>query len=141
MSAKRVHRETEFSSQRKMIGALEAVQKLRALGDDILIAAKQALAAGVDDVSKNAKSRVPVLTGKLRDSIHSKDAYDGVVYDIVADAKNKDGIAYGQFVEFSPKINHPFLYPAIKSKKRSIKKNIKRAIQEVVIQRCEHRND
>lgn len=141
MSSRRVHRETEFSSLRKVAGAERAVHKLRALGDDILIAAKKALASGVDSVSQNAKKRVPVLTGKLRDSIHSKDVYDGAVYDIVADAKNEDGVAYGQFVEFSPKINRPFLYPAIKAKKRSIKRNIKRAIQEAVMQRSEHPNN
>ena len=136
MSSRRVHRETEFSSARKVEGADRAVQQLRALGEDIVIAAKVELAIGVDAVSQDAKNRVPVLTGKLKESIKYRDIAEGAVYDVLADAKNENGIAYGQFVEFSPKINRPFLYPAIKANKREIKKNIKLAVQEAVKKRC-----
>lgn len=139
MSSRRIHRETEFSSSKKVAGAEAAVQKLEALGEDILMAAKVELGLGVDQVTQNAKSRCPVQTGKLRDSIKARDIADGAVYDILADAKNDKGIAYGQFVEFSPKINRPFLYPAIQANRKTIKENIKQAVQEAVRKRCGYR--
>ena len=48
---------------------------------------------------------------------------------IVADAKAQDGTAYGKLVEFSPKINQPFLYPALDAEREAIKKNIVEAVK------------
>ncbi len=139
MSSRRIHRETEFSSGKKLAGAEKAVQKLEELGEDILMAAKVELGLGVDQITQNAKSRCPVVTGKLRDSIKARDIADGAVYDVLADAKNDKGIAYGQFVEWSPKINRPFLFPAIQANRKTIKENIKQAVQEAVRKRCGYR--
>ena len=47
----------------------------------------------------------------------------------VADADN-DGIFYGKIVEFSPKINRPFLYTAIDAARESIRDGIASAVRE-----------
>ena len=49
--------------------------------------------------------------------------------DATADAQAKDGMFYGQIVEFSPKINRPFLYPALDAHKESLKASIIEAIR------------
>ena len=63
-------------------------------------------------VEEAAKSRVPVATGRLRDSIHVE-AQEGEVR-VVADAED-DGRAYASYVEFgtSETSAQPFLRPAI----------------------------
>ena len=129
MSAR--HRESEFSRGKKLEGAEEAANTLRTLGENVLAAAEIALAFGANDIVADAKSRCPVKTGKLRDSIKTDEVADGIAYDFSANAKNDKGIAYGQFVEFSPR-GKPFLYPAIQANVKSIKQNIKSAVQEAV---------
>ena len=113
----------------------KAVQKLRAKGEHVIQAAKSALASGVEQLVTDAKNRVPVRTGKLKDSIKAKEVEgveSGVLYEITANATNKKGIAYGQFVEFDPKINKPFLYPAMDANRDSIERNIKESIQDAI---------
>ena len=94
-----------------------------------MTAAKVALKEGVDLIISDAKNRCPVRTGKLRDSIKAESLDDGAAYEISADAKNDDGVAYGQFVEFSPKINKPFLYPAVDANIDAVKNKVRTAIQ------------
>lgn len=138
MSSRRIHRESEFSRGKKIIGAETAAMKLRALGEDVLIAAEIELAIGADNIVQEAKRRCSVKTGKLRDSIKATEVADGAAYDFSANARNESGIAYGQFVEFSPKINRPFLYPAIRANVKFIKQNIKLAVQEALRNRYGH---
>lgn len=102
------------------------------LGADVCNAAKKALAEGADAVVEDAKSRVPVRTGKLRDSIHAVPNHDGTRIKVVADAKNDAGTPYGQYVEFWPGREHPFLYPALNAKYPEIRRNIIEAIREAV---------
>lgn len=113
-------------------GVDEAVRKLREKGEHVLAAAKSALKDGVDLIVSDAKSRCPVDTGKLRDSIKAVDVAQGAAYELSANAKNQKGISYGQFVEFSPKINRPFLYPAIDANIGYVRENIKQAIQDAI---------
>lgn len=131
MAGRRRHNEKTFR-RGNISGVDEAVRRLEELGEDVLFAAELALAEGVDLIVQDAKRRVPVKTGKLRESITARDIKDGAAYELSADATNDKGIAYGQFVEFDPKINKPFLYPAIAANIRWIKKDIKAAIQEAV---------
>lgn len=66
------------------------------------------------DVVTGAKSRVPVRTGRLRDSIRWRWNKNHTVIRIDARAVNpRDKTNYAKIVEFSPKINKPFLYPAL----------------------------
>lgn len=83
------------------------------LGEKAVPAAKEALSSIADDVVNGAKSRCPVRTGRLQESIHKEVLGNGTRVKVVVDAKADDGTMYGALVEFSPKINKPFLYPAL----------------------------
>lgn len=104
--------------------------------EDIIDAAKKALKDGVDDVVADAKSRCPVRTGKLRNSIQAESNEEETVWYISANASvptsnphSKDGrFYYGPIVEFSPKINKPFMYPALENHEKEIRMNIRKAV-------------
>ena len=128
-------RHTGATFQRGYIGNIaEAVRKLEEKGSHVLIAAKLALAAGVDQIIEDAKSRCPVETGNLRNSIKAIETNDGAAYEITADATNNNGIAYGQFVEFAP-WGTPFLYPAMDAHRDEIKRDIEEAIAAALARR------
>lgn len=121
---------------------------LKELGSHVLEAAISALRTGADAVVADAKSRCPVYEGHkkngriylaadvkpgaLRDSIKAEPNSKGTVYKISADAKSKDGFLYGQIVEFSPRVNRPFLYPALEAKKKEVVDGITSAIREAI---------
>lgn len=110
---------------------------LRGMGEDVLKAAKEALAKGAEEVVAEAKSRCPVYKGKdkrvtpgaLRDSIHAEKKRSGTLYRVTAGAKAPDGTAYGKLVEFSPKINKPFLYPALDARRDGVRRGIVEAVK------------
>lgn len=129
--ARRRHNDRTFSRGYVGTQVETAVRKLREKGEHVLAAAKVALEQGADMVVEDAKSRCPVRTGKLRDSIKATKLEDGAAYEISADAKNEYGVAYGQFVEFSPR-GTPFLYPAMDACRNTINENVKQAIQDAV---------
>lgn len=104
---------------------------LDVLDKEVVNRAKDALEEGADLVVDDAKSRVPVKTGKLRDSIHYVVRKERTRIDVVANAKNK-GFPYGRIVEFSPKINQPFLFPAADANREKIKQLIIDAIRKGV---------
>ena len=113
---------------------------LKELGTAAENAAIAALAEGAETVMKEAKQRCPVyegddyrvVKGALRDSIHAEKQKGGKEYRIVADAQAQDGLYYGKIVEFSPKINKPFLYPAMDAKREAVKKKIIEAVREAI---------
>lgn len=100
------------------------------MGENAAKAAKKALADGAGKVMEDAKKRCPVETGNLRDSIHTEVKNGGSRIRIVADARADDGVFYGKIVEFSPKINKPFLYPAIDAARENIRDSIVNAVRE-----------
>ena len=110
---------------------------LRGMGENVLQAAKAALAKGAEEVVAEAKNRCPVYKGKdkrvtpgaLRDSIHAEKKRSGTLYRVTAGAKAQDGTAYGKLVEFSPKINKPFLYPALDVRRDGIRRGIVEAVK------------
>lgn len=108
----------------------EISEILTEVGEKATEAAKNALSKGADNVVLDAKSRCPVRTGKLRDSIRKKILAKGLKIKIEAGAESDDGTPYGKIVEFSPKINKPFLYPALDAARESIKQSIAGAISE-----------
>lgn len=111
-----------------LIGFQETMRQLREMGEHVVTAAKTALQRGADELVADAKSRCPVRTGKLRDSIRAEPNRDGTSYKIIADAE-KNGYQYGQIVEFSPKEGYkPFLYPALEANIGRIMANIRAAI-------------
>lgn len=113
------------------IGMRETLRQLREMGEHVVTAAKNALKDGADEVVADAKSRCPVRTGRLRDSIKAEPNRDGTAFDISANAQN-DGYYYGQIVEFSPEINRPFLYPALEANMGRIHGNIRAAINRAL---------
>ncbi|MBQ4403304.1 MAG: HK97 gp10 family phage protein [Selenomonadaceae bacterium] len=106
------------------------------MGEHVLKAAKVALKKGADAVVADAKNRCPVNTGRLRNSIKAESNRDGSVYWITANAsveskKSPSGrFYYGAVVEFSPKINRPFLYPAMEQNRQQIEDDISAAISK-----------
>ena len=128
-------------------GAVE--QHLKKLGDHVLEAAKKALKEGADMVVKDAKSRCPVYEGHkkqngqiyhwagakpgaLRDSIQAEPNTKGTVYAISANAKSEDGYLYGQILEFSPRVNRPFLYLALDANRQAVSDMIQDAIKNAI---------
>ena len=123
-------------------------QDLRSIGEHVLTAAKDALKKEVDKIVDDAKSRCPVYMGNpaylpqgatagaLKESIHAVGNKEGTQYAIGADAsvpnKNANGgegkVYYGALVEFSPRINKPYLYPAFDAHRDSAKASLETAI-------------
>ena len=106
------------------------MEALRRKGNGIVHAAKLALREGAELIVNDAKARVPVKTGKLRDSIHATAEANGAVVKIEATAKNADGVPYAQFVEYDPRINRPFLYPAVDANISALNEKLKAAMGE-----------
>lgn len=125
-----------FSDRR--LSEAKTLAELRAMGEHVVTAAKVALKEGVDEVVADAKNRCPVKTGRLRDSIRAVSNKDGSAYYITANASkptkhldSADGrFYYGPVVEFSPKINKPFLYPAMDAHRQDIRDRIDAAISK-----------
>ncbi len=112
-------------------GVEKAVQKLREKGEQVVEAAKLAIKKGANTIYEDAKSRCPVDTGKLRDSLKNTAVAEGAAYEITANAKNSKGVPYGKFVEFGVN-GKPFFYPAFDAHVDEIKDDVKNAIQGAV---------
>ena len=100
-------------------------------GERVYNAAKQALQDNADMVVEEAKSRCPVDTGDLKESIHAETKRKGERVDVVADARH-NGYAYGKIVEFSPRINKPFLYPACDATRERRREHMIEMIREAL---------
>lgn len=119
---------------------LSASAILAELGEAAEIAAKDALAEGAEMLVQEAKSRCPIYDGRdkraikgaLRDSIHAIRKNNGAKYRVVADAQAQDGLYYGKIVEFSPRINKPFMYPAMDACRKDIQSLIIKAVREAI---------
>ena len=108
-----------------------AAKILKQLGDNAVKAARQALNKSADAVVAEAKSRVPVKTGALRDSIQAEKVSADRIK-ITANAKSKKGVAYGRILEYSPKSNKAFMKPALNAKREEVKNNIVNAVREAI---------
>ena len=107
-------------------------QVLEQYGEAAAAAAKEAIAENAEELCREAKSRCPIRTGKLKDSIHVVRLKKGAVYHVVADAKGNDDTSYARIVEFSPKIDKPFMYPAFDAKRDQMKENVIQHIKEAL---------
>lgn len=110
----------------------QTINRLREIGEHVVNAAKRALEEGANKVKDTAYQNCPVRTGKLRDSIKTTPQRGGATYKISADAFNDKGVNYGRIVEYSPKINRPFMYPALDSNRVQIYNNIKDAVRSAI---------
>ena len=136
------------SFSRGGITAGQTEKHLKDLGEHVLQAAKDALEMCAEKVVSDAKNRCPVYEGHnkngkhyfakgvqpgaLRESIKAEPNNKKTVYQISANAKSSDGFLYGQIVEFSPRVNRPFLYPALEENKDYVKKTISDAIKAAI---------
>lgn len=102
---------------------------LQQYGERAAETAKEALKDNGDLLVEEARSRVPVLTGRLRDSIRAIPNSDGSRLKVVADAKDKNGTPYGAIVEYSPVINKPFLYPAFYARRSEMVEHVKEKLR------------
>lgn len=105
---------------------------LEQYGEDAADAAKEALRENAELLIDEARSRVPVRTGKLRDSIRAVESRSGERIKVVADAKDSAGRQYAAIVEYSPKINRPFMYPAFYARRTDMIENVKEKIREAL---------
>lgn len=130
----------------------KVTQELASIGNHVLVAAKDALKKEVDKIVADAKNRAPVYMGNpaylpqgatagaLKESIHAVANKDGTQYTIGADAnvpnKNANGgegvFYYAPIVEFSPRINKPYLYPAFDANRDSAIAAIEQAIYNAI---------
>ena len=102
-------------------------------GDVVVEALRRQMEIEADKIVEDMKSRVPVRSGALRDSIHWRWNKSKTAIEIVADAAHpKSHVKYGRLVEFSPKINKPFFYPAMDAHREAYREALKRTIQEAV---------
>ena len=107
-------------------------QILQDYGKQVAAAAKKALADEAEIIANDAKSRCPVKTGNLKESIHTVPNKSGTRVSIVVDAVDKDGVPYGKVVEYSPKIQKPFVYPALDAHKDEIAGKVADAIKKAL---------
>ena len=107
-------------------------QILQDYGKQVADAAKKALADEAEIIANDAKSRCPVRSGNLKESIHTVPNKSGTRVYIVADATDKNGVPYGKIVEFSPKIQKPFVHPAIDEHKDEISSKVADAIKQAL---------
>ena len=117
-------------------GQAEVSKILKEMGANVVEAAKKEILRQGEIIAEDAKTRCPVDTGELRDSIKAKPTKDGLVCRISANARNSKGkrwpnFAYGQILEFAPvgKGGHPFLYPAFDARKDAAQAAIYDAVQ------------
>ncbi len=101
-------------------------------GERAARAAKEALAENAETLAGEARLRCPVDTGRLRDSIHVEISKNGGKAKVIADAKNAKGVPYGRYVEFSPRIDEPFMYPAMDAKREEMKQHTIDRIREAM---------
>lgn len=118
-------------------GAAEVSSTLHEMGDEIVKAAADEIRRQAEAIAADARTRCPVDTGALRDSIKVTPSKDGLICRISANARNSKGkawpnFAYGQIVEFAPpdKGGRPFLYPAFDARKDAAQAAIADAVRQ-----------
>jgi HK97 gp10 family phage protein len=97
-------------------------------GEQVAKAGKDALRKGAAKMEATAKALCPVDTGRLRDSIHIEET--GNKIKVVADATDDKGNYYAKIVEFSPKIQKPFMMPARDQHAKQVRIDVINAIRE-----------
>ena len=112
-------------------GVNRTMRNLREMGEHVAEAARRALKVGAYRVAADAKSRCPVDTGKLRDSIHVDQSRSGNRFVVLADAEN-DGYHYAKHVEYDPQINKPYMYPALDANKQQIYEDARNAASRAI---------
>lgn len=105
-----------------------ALQEIRTKA---LMRAGDALQEGGEIIAEKARNNLErngsVFTGNLKKSIHVERMGDSVIK-VTASAVGKNGYNYAARIEFSPKVNKPYMYPALNQSKEEIKSLISEAV-------------
>lgn len=102
-------------------------------GTEVAETLRRQMEIEADRIVQDMQSRVPVRTGRLRDSIRWRWNKNKTAIEILADAPNpKNGVKYGRFVEFSPRISKPFFYPAMDAHRESYREALKDALRKAI---------
>ena len=102
-------------------------------GPMVAAAAKKAISENAQMIVAEAQKRCPEDTGRLKASIHAKPSKNGEHVDIVADAVADDGKThYSKIVEFSPKIDKPYMYPAADATRSKRREHMIETIRKAV---------
>lgn len=121
----------------KLMGEKKLLEKLRQLGEAAADALEEAAEAGADIVLEDAKARVPVRTGTLKESLTKETTEKTAGRAVVSVGPGKEGF-YGRFVELgtSKTAPRPFLRPALDKNRRGVKAavgdRVKAALEKVV---------
>lgn len=85
--------------------------------------------AGAEIIEAKAKERVPVLSGRLRDSIHTEFQGSGD-WNVVAGSRD---VFYGHMIEFGTTRApaHPFLVPALEESRTEVEKAVTLALRSL----------
>ena len=93
------------------------------------------LKEGAELIAERARARVPVLTGALRDSIHTEEIEDG--HAVVADATDEKGYPYAIAVEFGGHEGgrgvgpHAFMIPAMEESRDDVIGHVAAKVEDV----------
>lgn len=92
-------------------------------------AVQAALKAGAEMIEAEAKARVVVSSGNLRDAIHTEKTDDG--FTVIA---GDDDAFYGHFVEFGTSSTpaRPFLIPAFEARRGQVVATVTAALRKVM---------
>lgn len=114
-----------------MARKVRTLAELREIGEYVVQAAKNALREGANTVADDAKSRAPVKTGRLRDSIKVTANSKGDRIKISAKAFKESATKkfyYGRKAE----AKKSFLYPSLDAHREEIYKNIDDAVHNAI---------
>lgn len=119
----------------ELTGVDEILNRLQQMCENVGRLENKALKNAAEPVLQDAKSNVPIRTGKLKEGlkIGKIKNKDGVKYILVGvDRGGNSEIFYGKFIEFgtSKRAAHPFLQPAYEKNKNSIKEIIAETLKE-----------
>ena len=108
-----------------------ALQEL--YGEKVVAAVRRQMEEEAEAIVQDMKSRVPVRTGALKNTIRWHWNKKKTAIEIVADAANpKNNVKYGRYVEFSPRINKPFFYPAMDAHRNGYKDRLMNAMKKAI---------
>lgn len=95
---------------------------------ELPVAIRAALVMSAQKIAQDAKDRVPVETGRLRDAIHVELTEEGV--EVVA---GDHDVFYGHMIEHGTTHSppHPFLVPALEENKSEVIASVEAAIKKV----------
>lgn len=124
-----------MSVEVNMSGMDELLQKLETMGNKAGRIENQALKKAAETVLDSAKDKVPIDTGKLKDTldIGKVKTKDGVKYIEVGITKGDNSeIYYGKFIEWgtSKRPATPYLQPAYEENIRKVEEIIKQELKE-----------